>query len=191
MTPEAIALRGFLVLVALAGVGVVCCGMRAYSRDRFRQDAFAIRDELFDYAAGGHVSFSHPAYWRLRLMMNAVIQYSHRLTFGEALLPLIIDTLYGRHHQQPSHHRAWAKAKDDLPREVREHLEGVNRRFNVLLISHLVANTPLSWPLLIGIAGMYGLRAGIRKLAEKAPDIEADAFREADIDPANGYATAA
>ena len=191
MTSEAIALRGFLVLVALAGIGVASCGLRAYFRDKFRQDAFAIRDELFDFAAAGNVAFSHPAYWRLRLMMNAVIQYSHRLTFGEALLPLIIDVLGSRPLRQPSHYRAWEKAKDNLPREARERLDEFHARFNLLLISHLVANTPLSWPLLIGIAGMYGLRAGIRKLADKAPVIEADAFREIDCDPSGNYATAA
>jgi len=45
---EEILVRYLLFLMALAGLGVACCGLRAYFRDASRQQTFAVRDELFD-----------------------------------------------------------------------------------------------------------------------------------------------
>ncbi len=53
----------------------------AYRLDYFRQNMFALRDELFDYAAEGHISFNDPAYKLLRQSMNGFIRYAHYLTF--------------------------------------------------------------------------------------------------------------
>lgn len=193
MTPEAIAVRGFLTLVAIGGLCAVCCGLRAYGRDSFRQRAFAIRDELFDVAAAGQISFTDPAYWRLRMMMNIMIQYSHRLTFGEALLPGVVDLLRGRPERRPpEHHRAWLKAMERQPKDVRERLNALNARFNVLLVTHLLRNTPLAWPLLLAIALMYGIRVSVKqKLIDGAPSIEAEALREMDGDFFGGQVAAA
>src|SRR5260370_14413210 len=49
--------------------------------DSFRQEMFIIRDELFDYAASGRISFNDPAYRLLRQLMNGFIRYGHQLTF--------------------------------------------------------------------------------------------------------------
>ena len=91
------------------GLGVVCYGRRAHARDAFRQRAFAIRDELFDYAADGNIAFNDQAYWRLRLAMNGMIRYSHRLTFGEAILPVLIYILLGRPSPATPARDAWKK----------------------------------------------------------------------------------
>ena len=48
--------------------------------DSFRQNMFAIRDELFDFAADGNIAFDHPAYMMLRNQMNGFIRYAHHLT---------------------------------------------------------------------------------------------------------------
>ncbi len=48
--------------------------------DEFRQSMFAIRDELFDFALSGAISFDHPAYRLLRESMNGFIRYGHQLT---------------------------------------------------------------------------------------------------------------
>jgi hypothetical protein len=52
-----------------------------YRLDYFRQNMFAVRDELFDFAAGGNISFNDPAYRLLRQSMNGFIRYAHNLTF--------------------------------------------------------------------------------------------------------------
>src|ERR1044072_3339893 len=152
MTPETIAARFFFFIVALAGLAAVSCGWRAYSRDSFRQRAFAIRDELFDFAAAGDISFSDPAYTMLRSRMNATIQYSHRLTFGEALLPLLFMMLTNRHATLPRNYVAWQRAVTKHPEPIRTALNELNYRFASLLASHLMLNTPVAWPALVLVA---------------------------------------
>jgi hypothetical protein len=49
--------------------------------DAFRQRMFIVRDQLFDYARAGNISFEHPAYRLLRKSMNGFIRYGHRLSF--------------------------------------------------------------------------------------------------------------
>jgi hypothetical protein len=179
---ETIAVRAFLMLLALAGLSVVCSGWRAYGRDAFRQRAFALRDELFDYAAAGNVEFNDPAYWRLRLMMNTVIQYSHRLTFGEAILPLLI-AMIRRHSLKPGpHHRAWMHALSKKPKDVRDTLTSFDDRFHSLATWHLMVYTPLAWPLLIVVAVMTGNLKIQMHIAKNAHTIEEDAIRDLGVE---------
>lgn len=48
--------------------------------DLFRQQMFAMRDELWDFAAADNVAFDDPAYVLLRQLMNGFIRYAHNLT---------------------------------------------------------------------------------------------------------------
>src|SRR5437762_8464353 len=48
--------------------------------DTLRQQLFALRDEMFDYALQQKLSFSDPAYVQLRDLMNGLIRYGHHLT---------------------------------------------------------------------------------------------------------------
>jgi len=48
--------------------------------DIFRQQMFALRDELFDFAAQGGIKFDDPAYILLRHLMNGFIRHAHNLT---------------------------------------------------------------------------------------------------------------
>jgi hypothetical protein len=48
--------------------------------DHFRQQMFALRDELFDFALDGNIRFDDPAYKLLRSLMNGLIRHAHNLT---------------------------------------------------------------------------------------------------------------
>ena len=52
----------------------------------FRQRIFQIRDELFDFAAEGNISFNDPAYGALRTSMNSLIRFAHKMSFFHAFL---------------------------------------------------------------------------------------------------------
>lgn len=126
----------FFFILALAGLGVVCSGWRAYGRDSFRQRAFAIRDRLFNYAADGHIDFHDPAYWRLRHVMNSTIRFSHKLTFGEAVLPLFIHILLG-HKSNTEWWDRWEEAVSNQPSDVQQSLRKFSKEFASLFAGHM------------------------------------------------------
>lgn len=172
MTPQPIAMNYLLLLLALAGLGAVCSGLRAYARDSFRQQAFAIRDELFDYVSYGTVEYSHPAYWRLRLMMNGVIRFSHRMTFGEAIVPILLTMLRESEPPPTPSYEAWREAVDSLPRVQRDAIEAIHDRFTILLAKHLLVTTPIAWPFLAAVVLVHGARNVLRSVADNASTIE-------------------
>lgn len=59
---------------------------RQYRIDEFRQRVFALRDELFDYAADGAIEFENPAYVKLRRSMNGAIRFAESLTLWQILI---------------------------------------------------------------------------------------------------------
>ena len=75
-------------IMSLAIIGiyfVVVWQFRSYRVDAFRQNMFALRDEWFDYAYSGGISFENEAYRGLRRMMNGYIRFAHLLGFGYAI----------------------------------------------------------------------------------------------------------
>jgi hypothetical protein len=77
----------------------------SFRLDAFRQSLFALRDELFDYAADGHISFDDPAYGLLRKSMNGFIRYAHNLTFFRLLV-----TIWGWRIAEPANTFDWAES---------------------------------------------------------------------------------
>jgi hypothetical protein len=51
----------------------------------FRQRVFQLRDELFDFAAEGHISFDDPANGVLRGSMNSMIRFAHKMSLSYAV----------------------------------------------------------------------------------------------------------
>src|SRR5688572_15210276 len=130
MTPETVvAARYLFFLIGVAAFSIACCGLRAYTRDSFRQRAFALRDELFTFAAVGHVDFNDPAYSMLRARMNSVIRFSHRMTFGEAMLPMMLNVVRRRGQALPASYLQWVSALDRQPVQTRKGLEKFDQRF--------------------------------------------------------------
>lgn len=78
--------------VSLAGIYVILFWLvGSYQIDAFRQSMFSLRDDWFDYAASGGISFDHPVYGRLRRMMNSYIRFAHRLDFGAVVYRLALN----------------------------------------------------------------------------------------------------
>ncbi len=72
--------------------------------DLFRQQMFALRDELFDFAADGKIKFDDPAYVLLRQLMNGFIRYAHNLTPFRTLMSFL---RWKYHGHEPLN--AWAE----------------------------------------------------------------------------------
>ncbi|MFZ0821265.1 MAG: hypothetical protein WAM91_14445 [Candidatus Acidiferrales bacterium] len=132
--------------------------------DQFRQDMFAVRDELFDYAASGKISFNDPAYRLLRQLMNGFIRYGHQLTFFRVCVTLVEIKVMKRSPAftwAPKWEQSLANIKDE---EVRDSLRSFHSRVADLAATRVVFGSPvlvagLSCAALILVVqkGLYGL----------------------------------
>lgn len=118
-----IALKSLVLLLALWGF--VFYLWRDYRLDAFRDDLFALRDKMFQYAANGNIAFDNPAYVLLRNRMNILLRYAHEFTFTN----LVIAGATTREEPTNSMLIDWQKAVEQLPARLREKMN----EFNVLL----------------------------------------------------------
>jgi hypothetical protein len=113
----------------------------SYRLDLFRQEVFAVRDELFDYARAGNIDFSHPAYRLLRQSFNGFIRYAHRLTFYRVVITIFIWKIMG---QKPEliWTKSWTDAVVSLDEKTRADLMKFHERLTFLIVRRLVYGSP-------------------------------------------------
>lgn len=76
----------------------------------YRMDIFELRDELFDYAAEGNISFDNESYQLMRTLLNGYLRYAENLDisrfqkFQKAVEKenLIIDNSFMQQYRQKS-----------------------------------------------------------------------------------------
>jgi hypothetical protein len=116
---------------------------------QFRQQMFALRDEMFLCAMNGQMSFSDDAYKRLRRMENGFIRFAHRMSLPHFILATVLS-------KRQAKTRVGFKSKfndsiNHLPigtqRIYIEYLE----RMNSLLIRHLFLSNPLMFFTIISV----------------------------------------
>ncbi len=131
-------------LVMLIFLLVLCLRLVASFRlDEFRQRMFAIRDELFDYAAAGNIGFNDPAYRLLRQSMNGFIRYAHQLTFFRVCMADLHRRTSGE-EQRMVWHDKWQHALDQVDDEdVKERLMDFHFQSLQLTMNRLVLGSPI------------------------------------------------
>jgi hypothetical protein len=109
--------------------------------DWFRYSLFVIRDEMFDFAAAGNISFDSPAYWMLRNQMNGFLRFGHKMTLVQAaVLALtsheetepLIDEFLAR----------WDAAFADLAPGVKAKMLEYKDRADTVAVRHIVLGSP-------------------------------------------------
>jgi cbb3-type cytochrome oxidase subunit 3 len=135
--------------------------------DLFRQQMFALRDELFDFAIDGKVSFDDPAYALLRHLMNGFIRYAHNLTPFRTLMSFLRWKCTSK---EPL--KGWAVAWEQALNKVsdqdtRAKLQGFHSRASMLVLSHLVLSPGLLitlGPPLVFIAVLHAQWTNLRNI---------------------------
>ena len=113
-----------------------------YKIDLYRQKLFEVRDELFDYAAGGAISFNDPAYYNLRASMNGIIRFLHRISFAKTILSFVVERYYPTTFFNPQ--KEWEEALRGVPSsEVREKMEEFRRRMLFLVVDYMISRSIL------------------------------------------------
>jgi hypothetical protein len=152
-------------LVSIAGLWILLFWLyRDYCVDKFRQDMFALRDELFDAAANGQLAFDSTAYGVLRRTMNGFIRFAHRFTLLQALL-LVGIARDGIEHGADSFAARWDRATRDLSPAANEIVLRYRMRMNVLVLKYVLLSSPiLLLTVVIPLVGWIALRLCLTEL---------------------------
>lgn len=123
---------------------IVLLGLWPHLRlDQFRQDMFAVRDELFDYAASGKIHLDHPAHRLLRQSMNGFIRFAHQLTFFRIVI-LALAWSFLKNPPQFEWNKKWNSALKSISDEqVQKDLIGFHIRASELVLKRIVFGSPL------------------------------------------------
>jgi len=163
MTPLANVSAALHVTLGLTLVWILLFRLfRDYRIDALRDRLFALRDELFDYAADGNVAFVDPAYTKLRGLINSLIRYAHRLTFTRFFMGVLFMSLHDEAcDREPL--EAWYRAVDALPASSQGELKRIHSEMLVLVVRHLVTGSPV---MLAGLS-MFSIWAILNGLAKR------------------------
>ncbi|WP_263351186.1 hypothetical protein [Acidicapsa acidisoli] len=146
-------------LVDLAGLAMIFTVWQVFWKpqriDILRESLFELRDELFDLAASGKVSFEDPAYKQLRLLINGTIRFAHMAT-----LPVLLTTSLMLRNSNPRSYQDWLRSLESVPAEVRKDLKNIHSRVFTAYFRHLVGGSFI----LVGL----GLSIGVAILAKSA-----------------------
>jgi hypothetical protein len=134
-----------------------------YRVDSFRQQVFAVRDDLFDYARSGKIDFGHPAYRLLRQSANGFLRYAHRLTFYRVVVTSVIWKTVG-HTPELVWTKRWTDALASLDEQTRSDLLRFHDRLTTLIIKRLIFGSPFLIVLLLLSVIMLLCKAGITSL---------------------------
>lgn len=151
---------------------------REYRVDRFRQRIFEVRDELFDYAAEGKISFDDPAYGALRGLLNSYIRFAHRLSLTRTVSMLLLR----RCVPNPVLERSVSELLrpiNELPAgEVRDRLRDIQSRASSEIFGFVAWPLVMLMmpPLLAVLAGSSLYRLFARKRDEITQTIEVEAI---------------
>jgi hypothetical protein len=148
--------NGIVSTLSLIGIVVLVFWLyRGYRVDKFRQDMFALRDELFDFADSGAISFDDPAYGFLRRTMNGYIRFGHRLSLLHAVVFWTLSEPDSLRKPSESFDTQWNGVVNDVAPAVGEQLASFRSRMERLLIQHLVLNSPLLVLLIVPAIALY------------------------------------
>jgi hypothetical protein len=140
-----------------------------YRIDALRDRLFAVREKLFDYAAQGGISFDDPAYTKLRMLINGLIRFAHRLTF----MRFAMGVLFMEWRDQPCDKKLlveWREALNALPPEASRELRDLHGSAIVLVVRHLVTGSPLMLALLLCFSVWALLNGFAKRLMESFAD---------------------
>lgn len=101
--------------------------LQDYFVDKFRQEMFSLRDNLFDEAMNKKIAFNDKPYLMLRTSMNGFIRFGHRLNIWQ----IIFLNLYA--HNGTKDHPTFNKKMDVFMKDFTEEQKSIFNRYHVLM----------------------------------------------------------
>ena len=179
---DTIATSALFSLIAISGLVFVLGRLRSCAVDNFRQEVFALRDELFDHAAVGSISFDHPAYGMLRSTMNGFVRWADEIQ----ILPLAIQHWISLRHDVAGQTRfeiEWEKALASLNEAERGVIVQYRKRMHQILVPYLLYGSPVLFtivvPIIFGLVAFIGVTALVSHILSLCPNLFSGADTQA------------
>jgi len=132
------------VIISSGLLLVVCWLFSGYRADNLRDRLFTLRDEMFLYALDQGIA-NTPAHENLRLMMNSLIRYAHRVSFVRLLLLDISRRAFKLKPSVPGLYVEWVEAVASLPADPAERMRGFHGKAMLLIVKHMITGSPPLW----------------------------------------------
>ncbi len=133
-----------IVSAGLALLWLILRGLRSCTIDSTRQDLYALRDEVFDYAMDqrNSVTFDSEAYKIMRSMVHGAIRYTHRMTLLHFLLHGVVAR--GVHSKsQGEFNGKWRAALEQLHPIDQQRMQEFRSQKNFIVIKHAARISPI------------------------------------------------
>ena len=141
-----------------------------YRVDYFRQRLFKLRDELFECANSGAIEFSHPAYTDLRLLINALIRYGHRITILRIVMSMVSLARSGNSHMANGYAESSERIERIENEETRNRIYTFRNEISKIMAAHMVLISPMTLAAICVIAIYVKMREDIKKSFREAKD---------------------
>lgn len=129
---------------------------RSYRLDFVRDQLFQVRNELFDYAATGAISFDAPAYWMLRQRLNGLLRFAHTMTFVRLVIALLVPEGWKRARVVTE---KWYSELQHVTPGVRGKLLDFDRRAGQIVAKHVLTGSPILLSIAIPYIAFEKLKA--------------------------------
>ncbi|MBV9827838.1 MAG: hypothetical protein JO001_19580 [Alphaproteobacteria bacterium] len=160
------------IAISALGMLVVVSLLRTYMIDNFRNQLFALRDEMFLYAWDEGLLDSR-AYLNLRVLMNGMIRYAHRTSISRLMILDAARRLFKIPLKMPDAFAQWVTAISNLPSDQAQKFQEYHNNALRIAMRHMVNRSPILW---IGIV-VLGIHFGIWRSAITAIDRAANVLR--------------
>lgn len=127
--------------------------IRMLAEDWFRDQVFQLRDDLFDRAADGLISFDSPAYGLLRMTMNGYIRFCHKLSLLQIIISILVST--NSENKNGIFRRNWEEVTKGLDNKTLKELEEYKKNMEILVIKYILFSSPVISTML-GVFVLFG-----------------------------------
>lgn len=144
MTDASLAASFWFLMGAFGLIGLLYL-YKDYRIDRLRDEIFALRDDLFDYAVEQKI-LDQSAYRELRQAFNGMLRFCHKISFFRLSLILALDVLYkDRPKRTPLHTMLDAS---DLSQEQKIKLKAFHVNLFILVLRYMADTSVVLCPII-------------------------------------------
>ena len=150
---------------------------RRYRINLLRQRLFAVRDQLFQEAAAGKISFDSKAYGMTRTTLNGMIRFAHELSIIRLIVMRVVQRKADRDEIVERYRRARAQAHGELSPEQRALVLNAERQMHLYLLLHLIHTSFLLAMLVLPLQAILRMTKRFNRISTMASSVRRSIYQ--------------